>query len=186
MQESRVQEDRVQTSGVQKSRLQTSRLQKISILLVNGPNLNLLGERDPKLYGINTLDEINEYIKSSLTGIELRLSEYGINVSLSVSFFQSNHEGALIDCIQEARKIYDGIVFNPGAYTHYSYALHDAVEAISIPVVEVHLSDIANRDEFRRISVIAPACIGQIKGLGRKGYIDAIEMLVARITDKER
>ena len=158
-------------------------MRKISILIVNGPNLNLLGERNPTFYGSNTLEEINEYIKNSLTGIELRMAEYGINTSISVSFYQSNHEGALIDCIQHARKVYDGIVFNPGAYTHYSYALHDAVESISIPVVEVHLSDISNRDDFRRISVIAPACIGQIKGLGRKGYVDAIEMLVANITD---
>ncbi len=158
-------------------------MRKISILVVNGPNLNLLGERNPAVYGTDTLEELNEYIKKSLLGVELRLGDIGIKTSISVSFYQSNHEGALIDCLHEARKVYDGIVFNPGAYTHYSYALHDAVEAIPIPVVEVHLSDIANRDDFRRVSVIAPACIGQVKGLGRKGYVEAIEMLVARITD---
>jgi len=157
---------------------------KISILVVNGPNLNLLGERDPKVYGAHTLDDINDYIKTSLRGIELRAREIGIDVSISVAFYQSNHEGALIDCIQEARKSYDGIVFNPGAYTHYSYALHDAVEAIPIPVVEVHLSDISNREDFRRTSVIAPACMGQVKGLGRRGYVDAIEKLVVTITEK--
>ena len=155
---------------------------KISILVVNGPNLNLLGERNPKVYGMQSLDDINAYIKTSLRGIELRFAELGAKVELSTSFYQSNHEGALIDAIQEARKTFDGIVFNPGAYTHYSYALHDAVEAIGIPVVEVHLSDISNREPFRAVSVIAPACIGQVKGLGRKGYVDAIEMLVANIT----
>lgn len=155
---------------------------KIGILVMNGPNLNLLGERDPTVYGVQTLDEINGYIKTSLRGVELRFAEIGIDVSISASFYQSNHEGALIDCLQEARKVYDGVVFNPGAYTHYSYALHDAIESIDIPVVEVHLSDISAREEFRRTSVTAPACIGQVKGLGRKGYVDAIEMLVANIT----
>lgn len=158
--------------------------EKIAILVVNGPNLNLLGERNPDIYGKQTLDDVNEYISASLHGIELRMAEMGIEVNLSVEFYQSNHEGDLIDCIQEARKNYDGIVFNPGAYTHYSYALHDAVEAIRIPVIEVHLSDISQREEFRRISVIAPACAGQVKGLGRKGYVDAIERLVALITDR--
>lgn len=157
---------------------------KISVLVVNGPNLNLLGERDPNVYGAQTLDDINAYIKTSLRGIELRAREVGIDVSISVAFFQSNHEGALIDCIQEARKSFDGIVFNPGAYTHYSYALHDAVEAIRIPVVEVHLTDISNREEFRRTSVIAPACVGQVKGLGRKGYVEAIEKIVVAVTEE--
>ncbi len=157
-------------------------IKKINLLVVNGPNLNMLGIRDPDVYGVQTLDEINAYIKTNLTGIELRFAEYGIETSISVSFFQSNHEGALIDCIQESRLSYDGVVLNPGAYTHYSYAIHDAIDAIDIPVVEVHLSDIANREDFRRISVTAPACIGQVKGLGRRGYVDAIEMLVAHIT----
>ncbi len=160
-------------------------MKKISILVVNGPNLNLLGERDPTIYGEQTLDTINEYIKTSVHGLELRFAEIGIDVSIGLSFYQSNHEGALIDCIQDARKYYDGIVFNPGAYTHYSYALHDAVEAIKIPVVEVHLSDISKREDFRHTSVIAPACLGQVKGLGRKGYVDAIEMLVTQITNDE-
>ena len=158
--------------------------EKLAILVVNGPNLNLLGERNPDIYGAQTLEDINEYIRASLHGIELRMAEMDIDVALSVEFYQSNHEGALIDCIQEARKTYDGIVFNPGAYTHYSYALHDAVEAIRIPVIEVHLSDITQREEFRRVSVIAPACAGQVKGMGRKGYVEAIERLVALITDR--
>ncbi len=156
-------------------------LRKINVLVVNGPNLNMLGIRDPEVYGVQTLEQINEYIKTSLTGIELRLAEYGMEACISVSFFQSNHEGLLIDCIQESRLSYDGVVLNPGAYTHYSYAIHDAIDAIDIPVVEVHLSDISTREEFRRISVTAPACIGQIKGLGRRGYVDAIEMLAAHI-----
>ena len=158
--------------------------EKIAILVVNGPNLNLLGERNPDIYGKQTLDDVNEYIGASLHGIELRMAEMDIEVSLSADFYQSNHEGDLIDCIQEARRTYDGIVFNPGAYTHYSYALHDAVEAIRIPVIEVHLSDISQREEFRRVSVIAPACAGQVKGMGRKGYVEAIERLVALITDR--
>ncbi len=154
---------------------------KISLLVVNGPNLNMLGLRDPEVYGVQTLEQINEYIKTSVRGVELRLAEYDMDTSICVSFFQSNHEGALIDCIQESRLSFDGVVLNPGAYTHYSYAIHDAIDAIDIPVVEVHLSDISAREEFRRISVTAPACIGQIKGLGRRGYVDAIEMLAAHI-----
>ncbi len=137
------------------------------ILLLNGPNLNLLGEREPQIYGHDTL-----------ASIEQEVVAYGEARGIAISCRQSNHEGVLIDLIQEARNDYDGIVFNPGAYTHYSYALHDALAAISIPCVEVHLSDIGSREEFRRISVIAPACIAQIKGKGKSGYKEGIDVLL--------
>ena len=137
------------------------------ILLVNGPNLNMLGVRDPAIYGSDTL-----------AAIEAMVVAYGAEHGAQVDCFQSNHEGALVDKLHEAHGRYDGIVYNPGAHTHYSYALHDAVECIDVPVVEIHLSDISQREEFRRISVIAPACVGQVKGLGKEGYLRALDMLL--------
>ena len=137
------------------------------ILLVNGPNLNMLGVRDPAIYGSDTL-----------AAIETMVVAYGAEHGAQVDCFQSNHEGALVDKLHEAHGRYDGIVYNPGAHTHYSYALHDAVECIDVPVVEIHLSDISQREEFRRISVIAPACVGQVKGLGKEGYLRALDMLL--------
>ena len=123
--------------------------------MLNGPNLNLLGVREPDVYGTVTLADI-----------EREVTEYAAERGASVDCFQSNHEGALIDKLHEARGAYDGIVYNPGAHTHYSYALRDAVSSIDVPTVEVHLSDISAREEFRRISVIAPVCVAQIKGKG--------------------
>jgi len=143
------------------------------ILLLNGPNLNLLGEREPDVYGTDTL-----------ASIEAETVAYGAAKGVAVDCFQSNHEGVLIDKLHEARLCYDGIVYNPGAHTHYSYALRDAVASIRIPTVEVHLSDIDAREAFRKESVIAPACIGQIKGKGKKGYLEAIDVLLER-TDHE-
>lgn len=137
------------------------------ILLMNGPNLNMLGHRDPRFYGTDTLADI-----------EAMVVAYGAERGVEVDCFQSNHEGALIDRLHAARGVYDGIVYNPGAHTHYSYALHDAVECIDVPVVEVHLSDISQREEFRRVSVIAPACVDQVKGLGKEGYLRAMDMLL--------
>lgn len=136
------------------------------ILVINGPNLNMLGVRDTAVYGINTLKEINGQI------LEAALQE-----ELFVDFFQSNIEGELINCIHGAYKKYDGIVINPGAYSHYSIAIRDALEAVSIPAVEVHITNIYKREEFRRHSVISSVCIGQITGLGFQGYIYALKAI---------
>ena len=139
------------------------------ILVLNGPKLNLLGVREPDVYGTVTLADI-----------EREVTEYAAERGASVDCFQSNHEGALIDKLHEARGAYDGIVYNPGAHTHYSYALRDAVSSIDVPTVEVHLSDISAREEFRRISVIAPVCVAQIKGKGKEGCKEAVDVLLAR------
>lgn len=137
-------------------------------LLMNGPNLNMLGVRDPAIYGTDTL-----------ASIEAEVVAYGAQHGVQIDCFQSNHEGALIDKLHEAHGVYDGIVYNPGAHTHYSYALHDAVECIDVPVVEIHISDISKREEFRRTSVIAHACVAQIKGKGKAGYLEAVDVLLA-------
>jgi len=134
----------------------------LNILIINGPNLNLLGKRDTAIYGSDTLSDINNYIKA----------HFDKDV---FDFFQSNHEGGIIDKIHEASQIYSGIVINPGAYAHYSYAIRDAIDACSVPVIEVHLSNIYEREEFRRVSVTAPACAGIITGEGKLGYIRAVE-----------
>ena len=139
------------------------------ILVLNGPNLNLLGVREPDVYGTVTLADI-----------EREVTEYAAERGASVDCFQSNHEGALIDKLHEARGAYDGIVYNPGAHTHYSYALRDAVSSIDVPTVEVHLSDISAREEFRHLSVIEPVCVAQIKGKGKEGYKEAVDVLLAR------
>ncbi|NIR48881.1 type II 3-dehydroquinate dehydratase [candidate division KSB1 bacterium] len=138
-----------------------------NILVINGPNLNLLGEREPEIYGNLTLEEINK-----------RIEQFASERDLTVKFFQSNHEGALIDFIQQNRRWADGMVINPGALTHYSYALRDAVAAVGLPTIEVHLSDIAKREPFRRHSVIKGICLNQISGFGYKGYFKALEDLI--------
>ncbi|QCT02451.1 3-dehydroquinate dehydratase, type II [Paenibacillus algicola] len=130
-----------------------------SIWVMNGPNLNLLGIREPGVYG-----------STSLQSIEEALVEEGERNSVSVTFFQSNHEGALIDRIHEAMGQADGILLNPGAFTHYSYAIRDAISSVSIPTVEVHLSNVHAREAFRHTSVIAPVCAGQICGFGAGSY----------------
>lgn len=136
-------------------------------LLLNGPNLNMLGVREPEIYGRDALDSI-----------EAEVVAYGAERGVQVDCFQSNHEGVLIDKIHEAHWRYDGIVYNPGAHTHYSYALRDAIGSVDTPVVEVHLSDINAREPFRAISVIEPVCIAQIKGKGKEGYKEALDVLL--------
>lgn len=141
----------------------------MNVLIINGPNLNLLGIRRPEIYGMETLDAVNSYIKEYFKKI-------------NIDFFQSNHEGEIIDKIQYAHKDYQGIVLNPGGLTHYSITLHDAVESIPLPVVEVHMSNISNREGFRRVSVISPVCIGSISGFGRYGYILAVQALASKFS----
>ena len=136
------------------------------ILLLNGPNLNLLGTRAPEVYGATTLDEVVQRCR-------VRAAEYGHRLVA----YQSNHEGALIDAIHAARHTADAIVFNPGAYTHTSYALHDAIEAVDLPTVEIHISNVREREPWRRVSRIEPACVYQIFGRGVPGYLSAISHL---------
>ena len=138
-----------------------------NILVLNGPNLNLLGEREPKIYGTMTLAQLNS-----------KLAVYARKKKASLRARQSNSEGELIDILHAHRKWAAGIVFNPGAYSHYSYALRDAVSAIKVPTIEVHLSDIKKREKFRHVSVIAPVCVGQRYGKGINSYIEAIDQLL--------
>ena len=142
----------------------------MKFLLMNGPNLNLLGQREPGVYGTTTLSQIEE-----------RTCEYAREHGADMDCMQSNHEGVLIDTIHAAQGVYDGIVYNPGAHTHYSYALHDAISSVDVPVVEVHISDISKREEFRRHSVLADACVGQVKGLGPDGYLRGVDILLERV-----
>ena len=139
----------------------------IPVLVLHGPNLNLLGTREPQVYGAMTLADIDR-----------RLKETGETLGLEVRTFQSNSEGGLIDALHEARSWAKGVVFNPGAYTHTSVALRDAVAAIGLPVVEVHLSNVQAREEFRRISMIAPVCKGSIAGFGWRSYQLGLQALV--------
>lgn len=138
------------------------------ILILHGPNLNLLGRREPAVYGVLSLEQINE-----------KLAELAAGLGVTITCRQSNHEGELIDLLHQAAVDSQAVVFNPGAYTHSSIALRDAVAAIGIPVIEVHLSNIHARENFRRQSVIAPVAAGQISGLGVIGYLAALRAAVA-------
>jgi len=140
------------------------------ILVINGPNLNMLGKRDANHYGSFTLQDVED-----------KLRQVAALLTIKVDFFQSNHEGALIDTIQVAKQKFEGILMNPGAFTHYSYAIRDAIEACGIPVMEVHISDIHNREDFRKVSVLEPVCVGQIAGRGILSYVDGLKELVEKI-----
>jgi 3-dehydroquinate dehydratase-2 len=138
----------------------------MKIQVINGPNMNMLGIREPEIYGSLTLEEIDR-----------RVAQKGEELGVALDFFQSNHEGAIIDKIQACYGKTDAIVINPGAYTHYSVAIRDAIAAVGIPTVEVHLSDISSREDFRKISVIKDVCVGQISGKGLVSYLEALEFL---------
>ncbi len=148
----------------------------MKLLVINGPNLNFLGIREKSVYGTKDYDALLKMI-----------AEKGESLGISIEVFQSNHEGALIDRIQDA--YFDGtegIVINPGAYTHYSYAIRDALASISLPKVEIHISDITKREEFRKISVTAPVCDKQIYGHGLEGYLEAIDFIVDFIMEMKK
>ena len=138
----------------------------MKILVLNGPNLNMLGIREPQIYGAQNFDALQKFIRDSAA-----------ELGLSVSLFQSNHEGEIVDIIQSAYGVYDGLVINPAAYTHTSIALLDAVSAVKIPTVEVHVSKVEEREDFRQISYIRRACQKTISGHGTNGYIEAIDFL---------
>ena len=139
----------------------------MKVLILHGPNLNLTGTREPDVYGSTPLDEIND-----------RLVEFGQQAGVEVICKQSNHEGALIEALHEARSWADGVIFNPGGYTHTSIALRDAVMAIGIPVVEVHMSNVYAREEFRHISYISAVCKGKIVGFGWKSYLLGLQVII--------
>ena len=138
----------------------------MKILVINGPNLNLLGLREPDIYGNRTYSDLLEMIRAEARAL-----------GVSVEFVQSNHEGDLVDAIQRAYQTFDGIVINPGAYTHTSVALLDAVKAVGVPTIEVHISNPDTREEFRKVSYIRAACIASIKGHGLEGYLEALRLL---------
>ena len=138
----------------------------MKVLVINGPNINMLGIREPEIYGKGTYDDLVGMIKSAAS-----------RLGVEAAFFQSNHEGAIVDVIQEAYGMYDGIVINPAAYTHTSVAILDALKAVNLPAVEVHISDVSQREDFRQVSYAGMACVQTYMGLGLEGYRKAILFL---------
>ncbi len=138
----------------------------MKILILNGPNMNFLGIREPDIYGHESYADLCRMIQEKCDSLDI-----------AVEFYQSNHEGALVDRIQEAYQKIDGIVINPAAYTHTSVAIHDALKAVGIPAVEVHVSDVDNRETFRHVSVTGSACVAGIRGHGLRGYLEAVDYL---------
>jgi 3-dehydroquinate dehydratase II len=159
-------ESGISASGAEAGGFPPKKATAMRVLVIHGPNLNLLGERDPATYGTQTLAEIDAAIvrEATAAGIEVRTEQH-------------SGEGAIVDALHAARATYDAVVINPGAYAHYSYAIADAIASIAIPVVEVHLSNVAARESFRRTSVTAAACRGLISGLGAAGYRLAVRFL---------
>ena len=138
----------------------------MKILIINGPNLNLLGEREPEVYGKDSLGEVCDWV-----------AEHEAAKGLELVFYQSNHEGEIIDFLHENRRTANGVVINPGGLTHYSVALRDAIAGCQLATVEVHISDIHAREDFRKVSMIKDVCIAQISGQGKQGYVDALGLL---------
>lgn len=138
----------------------------MKLLVIHGPNLGLTGRREPEKYGTETLDEINGQIEA-----------FAASLGVQVGIMQTNHEGDIVDAIGYAEGSYDGIVLNAGAYTHYSYAIRDAIAAVSVPVIEVHMTNVFSREEFRRESVLSPVCRGVICGFGKRSYLLALREL---------
>ena len=139
----------------------------MKLLIINGPNLNMLGIREPDIYGKGTYADLCNTIE-----------EYCAEKNIEVKIFQSSYEGAIVDEILQAYKVYDGIIINPAAYTHTSVAILDALKAVNIPAVEVHISEVDKREDFRQVSYVRKACIDTVSGLGFKGYIKAIDILI--------
>lgn len=143
----------------------------MNILVINGPNLNMLGIREPDIYGKETYNSLVE-----------KIEKYASERNVSVKCYQSNHEGDLVDNIQFAYGVFDGIVINPGAYTHTSIAILDALKSVNIPAVEVHISDVSSREDFRQISYVRNACFKTICGKGTDGYLEAIDALIEKVS----
>ncbi len=149
-------------------------MEKLNILILNGPNINMLGIREPGIYGKEDYNFLCDKIRN-----------YADKIGVNTEFYQSNHEGYLVDKIQESYGKADGIVFNPAAYTHTSVALLDALKSVDIPTVEVHISDVSKREDFRQISYVRMACIKTISGHGTDGYLEAIDAIIAHIKNNE-
>ncbi|MEY8368586.1 type II 3-dehydroquinate dehydratase [Anaerovoracaceae bacterium 42-11] len=145
----------------------------MKILVINGPNINMLGIREPEIYGKATYSDLMEYVEKAAS-----------RLGVEVAFFQSNHEGAMVDAIQEAYGKFDGIVMNPAAYTHTSVALLDALKSVGIPAVEVHISDVRQREDFRQVSYVRKACVATVMGKGFDGYVEAMEVLCEKAKEK--
>ena len=139
----------------------------MNILVINGPNLNLLGTRKPDIYGTETLEELMMWLENSPE-----------SANHEVKFYQSNHEGEIIDILHDERQWADGVLINAGAYTHYSYAIRDAIESIDIPTIEIHLSDPIKREDFRKKSVLSSVCLDTASGLGKNSYLEGLRILI--------